>query len=173
MLIVSVALFYTFTSPQWDQVANLRAQEQEHAQTLRDAAAIMELRDNLMATYRSFPEADIERIKRILPDEADLVQLAYEMDVLASQHGIAVDSVSASNASDDGASSIEISESSAPVHQKATVTFGFLANYPSFSPLLADLEKSLRIMDVRSVSFVVNEAGLYDHTVTVDTYWLK
>ena len=36
-----------------------------------------------------------------------------------------------------------------------------------------DLEKSLRIMNVKSISFKASDNGLYEHQITLETYWLK
>lgn len=172
LILISGVLFFVFTMPQWDKVGALQAEEREHVETLRNASAIIELRDNLMSAYGSFPDSDIERIEKALPGQADLVKFAYEMDGIAGRHGIAIENV-AGQAQGDGATSIDVSESSGPTRQTITVNLGFLADYPGFSAFLEDLEKSLRIVDVRELSFTVTEEGLYRHNVTVDTYWLE
>ncbi len=173
LILLSAGLLYTFIMPQWDEVKALEAQQDMHKETLANASSIINLRDQLIGAYRSFPESDIDRIEKILPNSADLVGLAYEIDGIASNHGISIESVNIGERQGSQASSI-IEEEATPTHKSAGVSVSFVSNYPNFSSFLADLEKSLRILDVRSVSFSVSdETGLYEHHIEFDTYWLE
>ena len=48
------------------------------------------------------------------------------------------------------------------------------ASYDNFIAFLKDLEKSLRLVDVVSLTFTAPESSpTYDFTIGLKTYWLK
>ncbi|MEK7192734.1 MAG: hypothetical protein AAB682_01220, partial [Patescibacteria group bacterium] len=56
-----------------------------------------------------------------------------------------------------------------------TVTFGFSVqgSYSTLKTFLADLERSLRLVDLTSLSFNSGEKDLYEYTIELTTYWSK
>src|SRR3989344_153515 len=172
LLLLSVGLFYTFTNDQYQDVKKLYALSSEYRNVLQSVSAIVELRDRLLVTYETFPKAEVERINEVLPDNIDNVQLALDLDAMASRYGISIESIQAEVGVGNDASLVVLPEN-AGVYEKATVSLSFVANYENFMRLLADIEKSLRIMDVKSISFQTSESGFYEYEISADTYWLK
>ena len=173
LLLLSVGLFYAFTNSQYQEVKKLYALSSEYQNVLQNASRIAELRDQLLITYEALPAAEIERINKVLPDSIDTVRLALDLDVLASRYGISIKDIqTATKAGAADASLIVLSEH-AGAYEKATISFSFVSNYRNFMLMLADIQKSLRIMDVKSISFQTSESSLYNHQISVDTYWLK
>ncbi|MEX2013639.1 MAG: hypothetical protein WD897_01870 [Parcubacteria group bacterium] len=172
LLLLSVGLFYTFTNGQYQDVKKLSILSGEYRNVLQNISAIIELRDRLLVTYETFTGAEVERINEVLPDNIDTVRLALDLDGMASRHGISIESIQTAVGSGEGANLITPS-ASGRVYEKATVSLGFVSNYQNFMRLLADIERSLRIMNIKSISFQTSESGLYDYTISVETYWLK
>ena len=58
---------------------------------------------------------------------------------------------------------------------KGAVTLGFSVSgsYENLQAFLADLAKSLRLVDVTSVTFSSNDRNVYDYNIELQTYWLK
>jgi len=171
LLFLSVGISYTFTNDQYQDVKELQALSNKYSETLLNARAIVELRDQLLLTYESLPQADIDRINKALPDKMDTVRLALDLDGIASRYGVTIKSIQTTVVSND-LNSVILPEN-AGVYDKATVSFNFVSNYENFTQLVTDLEKNLRIMDLKTVSFQAAESGLYEHQVLVETYWLK
>ena len=172
LLLLSVGLFYTFTNGQYQEVKRLRLLSSEYKNVLQNVSAIIELRDRLLVTYETFPKAEVERINKVLPDNIDIVKLALDLDGMASRYGISIKSVKAEVGTGANPSLIVLPEN-AKVYEKATVSFDFVSNYENFTRLLIDMERSLRILDIKSISFQTSESGLYDYKISVETYWLK
>ncbi|KKW01839.1 MAG: hypothetical protein UY36_C0015G0007 [Parcubacteria group bacterium GW2011_GWA1_49_11] len=101
------------------------------------------------------------------------MQLALDLDGMASRYGISIRSVKTSTATQSTDPSQIVLPGQAPTYEKVEVTFNFISNYQNFKLMLADIEKSLRIMDVKSASFQTQDSGLYDYLISADTYWLK
>jgi len=172
LLFLSVALFYTFTRPYYEKVQTLRTSAADYQNVLDNMSRIAETRDQLLVDYNGIPKVEIERLGKVLPDHVDTVRMAQELDTIASAHGIALKNVRIDAASAQDASLPVLPENEKP-YNKITLTFGFISNYANFRRFLEDLEKSLRIMDVRGLVFQNSESGLSEYQTSIDTYWLR
>jgi hypothetical protein len=65
----------------------------------------------------------------------------------------------------------QLGPSSQP-YESVILSFSVSGTYDTFRQYLSDLEKSLRLSDVIGVSFVPTDAGIYDFTIHLKTYWL-
>ncbi len=172
LLLLSVGLFYTFTNGQYQNVKTLQTLANEYRNVLKNVSAIVSLRDNLLVTYVAIPKMEIERMNKVLPDNIDTVRLALDLDSMASRYGISIKSIQTVIGPSTSSSLIVLPEN-ANKYDTASVTFSFVSNYDNFKLFLADIEKSLRIMDIKSVSFQTSDSGFYTYQVSVETYWLK
>lgn len=172
LLILSAALFYTFTSPQYEKVKALSVTAGEYRTVLNNISDIAEQRDELLDSYELIPRTEIERLGKVLPGNVDTVQLALDLDTIAARYGISIKNVRIDDTSINNASLPVLPEYGKP-YEKTTVSFSFISNYANFRKFLADLEKSLRLMNVKEVSFQAADSGLYEHQLSIETYWLK
>jgi len=171
LVILSIGLFYTFTNVEYAKVKDLHVLATEYQDVLANISDIVRLRDTLLIAYEEFPEADKNRIEKVLPDNIDMVQLALELDSIASRHGISIKDIYIDNDINQNMG-VVLPEHTSP-YEKVMVSFSFVSNYENFKRLLADMEKSLRIMEIESLSFDVLDSGLYEHDITIETYWLN
>lgn len=172
LLLLSIGLFYTFTSPQYQKMKAQKAVAGEYNNVIDNVEKIAETRDKLLLSYESIPKAQIDRIAKVLPNNIDTVRLAVDLDSIASRYGISIKNVQVENNVNDGVNLLVLPEYGVP-YEKVTISFTFISNYDSFMKFLGDLERSLRIMDVKSTSFRATESGLYEYRLAVTTYWLK
>jgi Tfp pilus assembly protein PilO len=128
---------------------------------------LKETRDTLLTEFQNFPKSELDKLARILPDHVDTVKLALDIDTIAAKYGISVKSIKV-----DGETPNEI-VSGGSEYQTIGVNFEFITSYSTFRRFLADLEASLRLVDIRSISFQSSDNGLYGYKVAFDTYWLK
>lgn len=172
LILLSVGLFYTFTSPQYEDVRALQASAGEYRNVIENVSRIAETRDALLVDYQSIPTDELVRLEKILPDNVDTVRLALDLDTIAARYAISIKDVQVDTKVDPNAALLVLPEHAEP-YEKVTVSFSFISNYENFMKMLSDLERSLRIMDVKSVTFKVSDTGLYEHRMSVETYWLK
>lgn len=172
LILLSLGIFYTFTSPQYGAAKQLSLQAAEYNNVLDNVSRIQEARANLTSSFEAIPAAEKERLAKALPDNADAVGLARDLDTIASQYGIAIKSLTVETLPDPNSANIVLPDHAA-AYEKATVSFSFISNYANFLKFLKDIEKSLRIMDVKSIMFQVGLNGLYEHQIVIETYWLK
>lgn len=172
LILLALGLFFTITSPQWENVKTLQASARDYQNVIQNVERIAETRDRLLVNYEAIPKKEIDRLAKILPDDVNAVELAVDLDTIAARHGISIKNVQIDSSTNANAALIVLPEYDKP-YDKIAVSFSFISNYANFTRFLADLEKSLRIMDVKSASFNTEETGLYEHKLTIETYWLK
>lgn len=172
LILLSIGLFYTYTDSQYSQVKDLRAVSSDYQKVLQDISSISETRDNLVVAYNNIPEENINLINKVLPDNIDTVRLALDLDTLASRFDISIESVMTDVGAKRPPGSIILPNNSIS-YDTATVSFKFVASYDDFINFLYDLERNLRITDIRSLTFRAEDGDLYEYTLVAETYWLK
>lgn len=171
LIILAFGLFFTFTRPTYNAATALSAKAEEYKGALGNIDAINEARDRLVINYNSISKAEIERLSKALPKNVDTVRLALDLDGIAAKYGITVKDVSIDRQAEQNKA--EFATSSGTPYEKVGVLVTFVSNYENFRKFLEDLEKSLRIMDIKSLNFQVSESGIYEHEVLIETYWVK
>jgi len=183
-LVVSVGLFFTYIDPAYKQMQALRALDGRLENALTRSKELTEVREALLQRYSSIADADLARLKKLLPDSVDNVRLIIDIDNVASRYGMRVKNFSFPRSVDSTVGgSEEVSEGPIGV---AEITFITSGTYADFSAFLIDLERSLRLLDVRSVivtaSTDVTKAvgtpaatspGAHQFNVSLQTYWLR
>ena len=108
----------------------------------------------------------------MLPDAVDNVGLIIDMQNIAANRGMLLKGARVT----EGGAVGDAAQGLGPDASKyGTITMTFVVNttYENFSVFLKDLESSLRLLDVTSLSFSSTKEGRYDYSVTLQTYWLK
>lgn len=172
LILVAAGLFYTFTNPIYQETKQLRTQVSAYKDVLQNAEATKELRDSLQTKYKQVPAGEVARLNKVLPPYVDNVRLALDLDTIASRYGVSIGSVDVKTQPVSQGGFILPGAGSSGSYNSANVTFSFTSSYSDFKKFMADIEKSLRIIDVESLGFEATENGIYNYSLTVNTYWL-
>ncbi len=171
LLILSVALFYSFVMPYYDKVNVLRDQSTKYKEILGNIVDLAQKRDDLEVKYANIPPEEVIRLEKVLPDNVDTVNLAMNLDSIAAKYGISINSIRAVEANDQAG--FEIVQSTAGPYAPVSISFSFVASYQDFRNFIEDIEQSLRIIDIKNITFDTTETGLYEFSISADTYWLN
>ncbi len=135
------------------------ADQEQYKTILENVSALEAKRDELLVKYQNIPKSRIDEISKVLPDNVDAVTLAMNLDTIASHHGISIKSIQTAREKNDSSTIVQ----GAPVNAYGSVgfNFSFVSTYPNFRKFMKDIEQSLRITDVESVSFQSALNGLY------------
>jgi Tfp pilus assembly protein PilO len=181
-LVAAGAIFFTYTKPTYDAVKVSSAQIAQYDAALSKAAELQQLKQTLLSKYNTFNPADLEKLSKLLPDHVDNVRLILDIDSLAGKHAMAIQNVVVSSAHTANASQTAIGTVSASKqkYDSLTVRFTTQGTYERFRTFLDDMQKSLRIVDLVSLTITQASAGatptggpLYNFDVVLRTYWLK
>jgi type IV pilus assembly protein PilO len=181
LIIAAGLIFYLFISPTYADVQTLKVERAKYNSALADAKALQTKLDSLRSKLNNFSPDDLNRLNHMLPNHVDNVRLILELDSIASRHNMAVNNVNVSGATDNNNQSNSNSNSKKNASKKVHTVkaeFHVKGNYDTLLAFLTDLEKSLRIVDINSVTFSVptaanTDTSVYDYSITISTYWLN
>ena len=170
-----------FTQPTYDGVLALEDEISQYDQALDKAAELQALKQSLLSRYNTFNPADIDRLHKLLPDHVDNVRLVLDIDSLAGRHGMALQNVTLSNPTDTTKQKGAIGAISGgrEKYKSLTLKFATQGTYGNFKGFMDDLERSLRVVDLVSLSLEgasenkLGEEPRYRYDITLRTYWLK
>jgi Tfp pilus assembly protein PilO len=174
LIVIAAALFIVYIDPQYQKIKTLRAEEATYDGALTKSRELQEERNKLISKRNTFSPESLRKLERLLPDNVDNIRLIIDIDTIAARYGLRVRNVAVNNPqtsreapnagavgdSGDGVGSVELS-------------FVVTAQYEDFLRFLKDLERSVRIVDINSISFGVGEGDLIQYSVAVRTYWLR
>lgn len=182
-VVAAGAMFFLYTQPTYDRVKSSNAQISQYDEALNKAAELQQLKQSLLSKYNTFNPSDVERLHKLLPDHVDNVRLILDIDSVAGRRAMAIQNVvvSSSQSAKVSQTAIGTVSSSKQKFDSLTVKFTTQGTYDNFRGFLDDIQKSLRIVDLISLSITrtSESAGgtaaqpLYNYEVTMRTYWLK
>ena len=169
LVLIAIGVFIWYINPTYSQIKNLSAEEEQFDMALTRSKELIAVRDALLSRYNMIPTRDLERLEKLLPDHVDNVRLILDMNNIAAQYGMALQDIAIGEASAEGA---ELGADTSPIGA-ITLSFGVRSTYDNFLQFLMDLEESLRIVDVTSLSFAEGDGTFTTYRVALRTYWLK
>jgi Tfp pilus assembly protein PilO len=172
LVVVAIVLFVTITNPRYATVRTLMAEQQRFDDALERSKELIALRDALLAKLNAIDTANINRLDRMLPDSIDTVRLIIDINTLASRYGMSLANISIGTP--DAPESEGMLGPSSDEFGRLSLSFTVASNYQNFRAFLGDLERSLRLMDITSISFGEPEdSGMTAYNISFTTYWLK
>lgn len=171
LLLGAIGITIFFIAPNMSGISDLRTQEQEFNTALDNARRLDETREELLNRFNSFDTQDLADLKKMLPSNIDNVKLIIELDALAGQYGLLLQNISVEDSAEED---VQVIEQGSSDIGKIQLKFSIRGNYAQFVDYLESLERSLRIIDVRGLTFQATEqSDVYQYNLLIETYWLK
>jgi Tfp pilus assembly protein PilO len=190
--VLAGGVFFWYTKPAYDNVQTTRIQIAQYDAALNKAAELQKLKQSLLSRFNAFRPEDLDRLHKLLPDHVDNVRLILDLDNLAGRYGLSLQNVDVSSSqsqSEKKQTAVGAIGASNQKYDSLTLSFGTRATYANFVEFLKDLEASLRIVDLISLSITPDSSGAvsasptgkgpivsepqYGYKITLRTYWLK
>lgn len=186
LVVVSLAVFFGYINPTYGaltgkaelkerSISELKEEAKRYDDALTKTREIEKKRTGLLEKYNAIPLADRERLEKLLPDHIDSVRLIIDVNNIASQYGMTLRNITLTES--DGQSPAASANAIGPQGQRYVAVglrFGVGGSYDDFRAFLRDLEQSLRVVDVQTLSFGSGkEADEYSYSVTLATYKLS
>ncbi len=115
------------------------------------------------------------KIETILPNSLDFVRLISQIDNVASNYGVRINDISVveKNANPDlGAGTNSPGGFEVLNYNSAVISFTFVSDYNNFINFTDELERSLRILDIKNLQIRPTALNSYEFRVSYETYWL-
>lgn len=195
-LLSGVGLFFGYTSSAYNSITTLKSDAIHLDEALDRAKQLTALRDSLVARYNTIAASDLNRLNKLLPDNIDNIRLIIDINNIAASRNIKIstfdfvntssaDTQSAAQPAESGVrtpamppanedvSAREMVSKNKEPYGSVQLSFTASAPYEDFLAFLVDLEKSLRVVNIKSIELEAEGADAYHYTVIIETYWLK
>jgi Tfp pilus assembly protein PilO len=179
LIVLAIGVYFTYTSGQITVLKSIQAENDQYLSAINSAEKLIKLRDSVLNQYNSISDVDKARLDKLVPDNIDNVRLIIDISGIAGRHGLTAAGITTSADTNNAVKvSIPTQSTSNSVAgngslSTVTVTFNVTTTYANFITFLQDLERSLRILDVNSITLSTSANGVYTYGVTLNTYWLK
>lgn len=170
LLAASIGLFLGYIDPQYKEIKIQKAELAQYNDALEKSAELRKVRDELIQKDNGISRNNREKIKKMLPETVDNVRLILDMDSIASKFGLSIKNIKVGETTPDSSDTFG---PSGKKYGSIELSFSVTASYKNFLAFLQDLEQSLRIVDVVSLTVRSSKADLYEYDVVLKTYWLK
>ena len=168
-------MYFFYIDPSFSEVKQLSLKKSGYNTVLEKSKELAIKRDSVLADYNSISQTDINRLDKIIPNEFNAVLFANDVSTLASGYGITVKDFKINEPKTE-VRDVIINQPKNEGFKTITVSFRLSGGYSQFVRFLSDLESSLRLVDVTSLSVKPNSSqasGLMDYLLEVHTYSLR
>lgn len=187
-LIITIVIFFTVIDPLYMDVKQLRTDVDTYNKALNNSTELQKTRDSLVSVYKSIKQEDKDRLAHLLPSTIGNIELILEIEKLANLHGMPIGDIKFETKGLEapgatGGAVVSNSPTDYLSYGIFPMEFTIEGKYDTFISFLKDLERNLRIVDVKSISFTVPEkstslldtknSDIYSYALKVKTYWLK
>ena len=192
-LVIAGAAFFLYTQPAYNNTNALQAQIDRYNQALVKSAELQKLKNTLLSRRNAFDPQAIDNLHKMVPDHVSNIQLILDLDSVAGRFGMNLQNVVISNPAGESADKTVIGAINAGKQKYDSLTLKFTTRgtYSNFVQFMQELESSLRIVDVVSLSLAqggsiagasqagdgarvtVSPESIYKYDITIRTYWLR
>ncbi|HRY62924.1 MAG TPA: type 4a pilus biogenesis protein PilO [Candidatus Paceibacterota bacterium] len=168
LITISFFLSLFYTSPLLSDIDALGAERNSLSASLSESKGLFEVYRQKQAVYNNFTDTEKERINKVLPDSIDNVKLVIDIDDIASKYNMKIRNIDLKT---EKVGEGEMTSNNP--YGTATLRFTVSSNYTNFRSFLKDLEDSLRLVDISSLSFTASDKNTDEYNIELKTYWLK
>ncbi len=183
---ISVVVLTMFSGPIYKDIGDLKAEQKTYDDALSNSKSLEIARDELTKKYSSITLDNLDKVRKLLPDNVDNIRLILEIEKIALPYGMALkdvryNSMASDTATEQPKSFSRVGEVGNQKYGSWDLEFSVSTNYTNFLNFTRDLEKNLRIVDITSLQF--DSAGslnankaipeIYRYNYKIKTYWLK
>jgi Tfp pilus assembly protein PilO len=180
LILISFAAFFGYVDPNYRgenlsngnrSIKSLQAEDAEYQAALNNTNELRKKRDSLVQTRGEIDPVDLEKLEKLLPDNIDNIKLVIDMNRIAQNHTLTLKNIRLETAVKSDTPD-KLGQDNKK-YGTVGLTFSVSSSYENFQNFLADLERSLRLVDITELSVTSNDTGVYDFSVGMKTYWLK
>jgi Tfp pilus assembly protein PilO len=188
--LISVGLFFLVVMPIWSSIETLKEEISQKNEKLSQLDKLLVRTEELKGEYQAAQE-ELEKIFLALPEKEELPRLLMEFRTLASANGMLLESVGFSQTEEkekvpkkSARAKGETEQSKRfPFFPSLGVKLQLTGPYEAFKGYLRAIEKNVRLIDVRSISFSAGKteeegglllsSGVFDFNLEMDVYYNK
>ena len=178
-ILVALGLFFTYVQPTFEEIRGMQDEISKYDEAVATAQRLRIRLDELNRERNSISLVNLERLEAFLPDRVNEVGLLVDLDALADAYNLTFGEIqvaaqqAASSQSRRGSDDEDDGGSQGPVYSSAELSFSVSGTYDDFRAFLRQIEQSLVLMEVSSITLAEQEGDLPNFDVTVRVFSLN
>jgi len=180
ILIIAAGLVgFFYIKPLYFETVSSLAYKMDIDNALQKNKEIEETVVKLRADISSISQSDFDKLEVILPDNIDKIRLLNDINTITLRHGIPFNNLSVNESEISEEISDKIDGKKATLKALLIKFTASTASYNTFKLFLEDIERSMKLMDINSISFsahdpdAINPSGSYSYDVSFNAYWIE
>lgn len=171
IILITISFFLSvfYTSPLLGELDILSIEKASLNASLGDSKGLRTTVAEKEVLYNNLSEDDKVKLNKLLPNSIDNVKLIIDIDNIASLYNLKLRNI---DIKADAPGEFSGDSFNNP-YGTAMLRFSVSAPYESFKSFLTDLEDSLRLVDISSLTFTSGDKDINEYNIELKTYWLK
>jgi hypothetical protein len=135
---------------------------------------------SLEEAQKNISAEDLAKLDKFIPNQIDNINLIIDINNIAARQNMTIKNVKVRNDLEGGAVGVpnegvstEVAGASRDSIADTYVSFSVSGSYNSLLSFLDDLANSLRVADVTSLAFSVDDKGVNQYNFEIKTHWVK
>jgi hypothetical protein len=175
LIIISIAAFFLWINPNYTKVKTLQTTLAESNKALDKVTELEAVRASLVDKENAFNQSDLAKLQKMLPDNVDNIRLFLDMQGVASRYSTSIQDISVADQSAKTPAPAAAIGPSGKQYGQMVLSFSVNIAYENLGLFLKDLENSLRVVEVKSLSFMVDSKNPNSYKVSLglNAFWLS
>ncbi len=166
---LAVWLLFSYTKPTWVEIGEIKSDTNDHTEALMKVSQFNSQVVALQSRRDSLAKEDLDRMDVFMPKSIDEIGVMADIQVVVERHKASLITVGVTDWTGGGGS--DASDSTAGLrelsYQSKIISISIEATYEQFKDILVDLERSLVLLEVVSVSFEATEEDIVNYQLTI------
>jgi len=170
-----------FLSNQSAGLTQLLAEKKTLNEALQNAEKLKGKIASLEQAQKSISAEDLSKLDKFIPDRIDNINLILDINNIAAKQGMTIKNVKVRSGLEEQPAGDQTGDNSmgnvAGASQdkiaETFLSFSVSGDYESLLSFLDNLANSLRVADVTSLAFAVDDKGVNQYNFELKTYWVK
>jgi len=177
-IVIALVIFFFFAKPMFAEIKVLQGETEQYEEAAGKAVELNQTLASLINKKRSYSADDLERLDALVPSELEEVKVLTDLSEIARSHNMLFGNIKVANAENSKATDATTDEQASTqslTYNDFTTTiidFSLIGTYEQFKSFLADIEKSLVLLETTSINFDSGEGQLQQYTLSVQIYSL-
>ena len=172
LVLLSGGMYIIYIGPTYAMIQENRKNTTEVNNALTSAPEVIATQTALLEQYQQFNTDNRAKLDVMLPTSIDETRLIFDVNTVAARYNLLLKGVTVGDVKKDA----EGEAVGGPQLKTKSVKFGVRTTYQVVKLFLRDLEKSLALRDVTSLSFggtsdqTLGDNAIFDYTIEMQTY---
>jgi Tfp pilus assembly protein PilO len=175
-IVIAVVVFMFFTKPMFAEIKSLQGKTEQYEDAANKAQELNAALAEKLSNKRSYSTENLERLNALVPESINEVTVLTDLNELARTHNMLFGNI---NVEEEDTTEVDVDPGKAisqtiSYHDitSTSLSFSLIGTYDQFKAFLADVERSLVMMEVVEIEFMAGEGNLQQFEVTVNLFAL-